>query len=169
MNYLCLNETWSCTTTHLCCHWSTDSYWLKNVTCKPSTHSKNQDIGLKTNRWHHCWASTLFLNKDLVFFEQVLSLQVSVETGESAQPLTTGITDQLMSDDTVVGPLWGLTRQCCGYWNRSRIFITFFSISSFTAHISKILNTNNEFSCLRENIYPSEVSTFSYLAKWIVT
>ena len=43
------------------------------------------------------------------------------------------------------------------------MFITFFNISSFTEHISNILNTNNEFSCLRETIYLSEVSIFSYL------
>ena len=73
MNDLCWNETRSFTTTHLCCHLSTD---LRDVTCKPSTHSKNQDIG---------------------FFEQVLGLQISVETGELARPLTTAITDQLMT------------------------------------------------------------------------
>ena len=45
----------------------------------------------------NCAASAWFLNQDLGFFENV-----SVETVESAQPLTTAITDQLMSDDTVV-------------------------------------------------------------------
>ena len=43
----------------------------------------------------NCAASIWFLNQDLGFFELVLGLQVSVETGESAQPLTTAITDQL--------------------------------------------------------------------------
>ena len=80
---------------------------MRDVTCKPSTHSKNQDNGLKTKRWQHslhhmydstnCAASAWFLNQDLGFFEEVFGLKVSVETGESAQPLTTAITDQLMT------------------------------------------------------------------------
>ena len=48
--------------------------------------------------------------------------------------------------------------------NRKRIFITFFNISSFTAYIQRFWNANNEYCCLRENIYLSEVSTLSYLA-----
>ena len=46
--------------THIPCHWSTD---LRYVTCKPSAHSKNQDIGLKTKSWQHCryiiWTTVL--------------------------------------------------------------------------------------------------------------
>ena len=44
----------------------------------------------------NCAASTWFLNQDPVFFERVLGLEVSGETGELAQLLTTAITDQLM-------------------------------------------------------------------------
>ena len=72
----------SCTNTHIHCHWSTD---LSDVTCKPSTHSKKQDIGLKTKHSQHCryiicancTANAWFLNQDLFFFEWLLSLQVS--------------------------------------------------------------------------------------------
>ena len=48
-------------------------------------------------------------------------------------------------------------------YNRARIFITFFNISSFTAHIQRFWNANNEYCCLPKNIYLSEVSTFSFL------
>ena len=69
---------------------------------------------------------------------------------------------------------------CVGNWNQTRtnsffchhirvylesprICITFFNISSFTVHIQRFCNANNEYCCLRKNIYLSEVSTFSYL------
>ena len=68
---------------------------------------------------------------------------------------------------------WNKTRinSFFGHWptvsayiqNRVRIFIKFFNIPSFTAHIQRFWNANNEYCCLRENIYLSEVSTFSYL------
>ena len=67
---------------------------------------KNQDIGLKTKCWQHCWARAWFSNQDLVFFEQVLGLQVSVETGESAQPLATLSQYHWSTDDTVVRVHW---------------------------------------------------------------
>ena len=45
----------------------------------------------------NCAASAWFLNQDLGIFEWVLGLQVSGKTGESAEPLTSIITDQLMT------------------------------------------------------------------------
>ena len=62
-------------------------YWFKNQALKALSYI------ICTN----CAASAWFLNQDLGFFERVLGLQVSRETGESAQPLTTAITDQLMT------------------------------------------------------------------------
>ena len=49
----------------------------------------------------------------------------------------------------------------CGYWE-SRLDI-YYILEYFLIHCtySKILNTNNEFCCLRGNIYLSEVSIFS--------
>ena len=43
----------------------------------------------------NCAASAWFLNQYLYFFEQVLCLEVSIETGESAHPRTAAVTDQL--------------------------------------------------------------------------
>ena len=47
--------------------------------------------------------------------------------------------------------------------NHARKFITFFNIPSFTAHIQRFWNAYNKYCRLHENIYLSEVSTFSYL------
>ena len=59
------------------------------------------------------------------------SIMVSVETGESAQPLTTAITDQRRhSSDSSPASATDIE-------NLVRIFITFFNISSFTAHIQR--------------------------------
>ena len=107
-------------------------------------------------RWQHCWASAWFFWTSTWFTSLSRDWRVGTTTHHRYHWLT---------DDTVVRVHWPALR----YWNRARIFIKFFNISSLTAHISKILNANNEFSCLCRNIYLSEVNTFSYLAFWYIT
>ena len=115
------------TTTHIRCHWSTD---LRDVTYKPSTSLKNQDIGLKTKHCRYimcmnCAAGAWFLNQDLVFSELVLGLQVSGETGESAQLLSTHHHYHWSTDNTVVRVHWParrIMRIACRYLLHSLIF-----------------------------------------------
>ena len=120
----------SCTTAHLHCHWSTD---LRDVTCKPSTHWKNQDIGWKSKHCQYIICTTVrtvlpalgFYTKIFVFFEQVLLK----ESWHNHSPLLSlinwwhGSEGSLASSEDIK--------------NQAQIFITFFTISSFTAHIQR--------------------------------
>ena len=73
-----------------------------------------------------------------------------------------GVSPQMCNRVTTHGDMGTFFRNVHVYLE-SRIFITFFNISSFTAHIQRFWNANNEYCSLCENIYLSEVSTFSYL------
>ena len=98
MNDSCWNETRSCKdpaqplTTAV-----TDQLTWEMLLINQVLIQKNKILVYKQSAGSTVGPALGFLNQDLDFFEQVLGLQVSVETGESAQPLITAITDQLMT------------------------------------------------------------------------